>query len=156
MAINYQMPRQLEGFQGDDIRPLTLNVDKKLKEKQTKPWFWVQGQATQRSWEQKIKKFEKIRILTLECQRNINWKTNKPKTLNALFRKDQDEGAWNVHKESKPKFRTSLFSRTIGFDQPLQSFWRFWNQLNLSTLNSQGQAARRSLEQILKNLKKIM
>ena len=62
MTINYQMPRQLEGFQGDDNRLLTLNVDKKLKEKQTKPWFWVQGQSAQRSWEQKIKNNEKIKF----------------------------------------------------------------------------------------------
>ena len=60
MTINYQMLRQLEGFQGDDNRLLTLNVDKKLKEKQRKPWFWVQGQSAQRSWEQKIKNNEKI------------------------------------------------------------------------------------------------
>ena len=72
MTINYQMPGQLEGFQGDDSRLLNLNVDKKLKEKQTKPWFWVKEQSTQRSWKQEIKNIENNWIWTPESKKSID------------------------------------------------------------------------------------
>ena len=72
MTINYQMPRQLEGFQGDDIRILTLNVDKKTKRKANKTLILGSGKQHKGAGNKKLRNLKKNRILTLQCQRNIN------------------------------------------------------------------------------------
>ena len=92
MTINYQMPRQLEGFQGDDNRLLTFNVDKLN-------FNWSGTISTKKKLgTEKLKKNRKLKKLGFPKNLEI-WKMS---SLNkTMIRDDQHEGAWNGYEESR-------------------------------------------------------